>query len=137
MMKHSYKSNSIKANLDSLQLSDTYSLMLFILYKLQDIPDYAALSELCYLLDGSNLTRLLTYFSGRTLKVPTADEFATLSKALLLYQYVNVNGDSLVDAEAKLEDITPKQKERILNLYVQLIPLMQQYNIDRGQIKHD
>ena len=48
--------NNIKTNLNILQLSDIYSLMLFIIYKLQDIPEYAVLSELCYLLDGANLT---------------------------------------------------------------------------------
>jgi hypothetical protein len=58
--------NSIKKSLDNLQLSDIYSLMLFICYKIQDIPGYAMLSELCYLLDGANLTRLLTYFAGKT-----------------------------------------------------------------------
>ena len=57
---------NIKKNLNNLHLSDIYSLMLFICYKIQDIPDYAILSELCYLLDGANLTRLLTYFAGKT-----------------------------------------------------------------------
>ncbi len=56
---------SIKSNLDTLHLSDVYSLMLFVLYKVQEIPEYAILSELCYLLDGSNINRLFTYFAGR------------------------------------------------------------------------
>lgn len=125
---------SIKANLNTLHLSDIYSLMLFITYKLQDTPEYAVMSELCYLLDGSNLTRLLTYFAGRTIKIPTAEEFATLANALLLYQYVNINGDSLVSAQAKLEDVTPKQMDKIVNLYLQILPIMRQYNIDRSQL---
>ena len=125
---------SIKANLNTLHLSDIYSLMLFITYKLQDIPEYAVLSELCYLLDGNNLTRLLTYFAGRTIKIPTEDEFATMANALLLYQYVNIDGNSLVDAQAKLEDVTPKQMEKITNLYLQILPIMRQYNVDRGQL---
>ena len=128
-------SNSIKSNLNNLHLSDIYSLMLFITYKLQDIPDYAALSELCYLLDGANLTRLLTYFAGRTIKVPTTEEFATMSKALLLYQYINLEGKSLSEAQSKLENVTPKQKDKITELYLQIIPIMKQYNIDRGQIQ--
>ena len=45
---------SIKSKLDSLHLSDIYSLILFVMYKIQDIPEYAMLSELCYLLDGAN-----------------------------------------------------------------------------------
>ena len=68
--------SSIKQNLNNLHLSDIYSLMLFVMYKIQEIPDYAVLSELCYLLDGANLTRLLTYFAGRTVTFPTEKEMA-------------------------------------------------------------
>jgi len=127
---------SIKANLNNLHLSDIYSLMLFIIYKIQDIPEYAVLSELCYLLDGNNLTRLLTYFAGKTITFPTEDEMTTLTNALLMYQYINVDGETLVDAQAKLEDVTPKQLEKITDLYLQILPIMRQYNIDRGQIQH-
>lgn len=126
----------IKANLNSLHLSDIYSLILFIIYKLQDIPEYAVLSELCYLLDGANLTRLLTYFAGKTITIPTEDEFATMANALLLYQYINVDGLTLVDAQAKLEEVTPKQLDRITEMYLKIIPIMRQYNIDRSQIQH-
>lgn len=127
---------SIKASLNSLHLSDIYSLMLFIIYKVQDIPEYAVLSELCYLLDGNNLTRLLTYFAGKTITFPTEEEMTTLTNALLLYQYVNVDGETLVNAQAKLEEVTPKQMEKITDLYLQILPVMRQYNIDRGQIQH-
>lgn len=127
---------SIKANLDTLHLSDIYSLMLFVMYKLQDVPDYAALSELCYLLDGANLTRLLTYFSGRTLQVPTQEEFANMSKALLMYQYINIDGHTLVDAQKKLENTTAKQRDQITELYVKILPIIRQYNIDRSQVEH-
>jgi hypothetical protein len=127
---------SIKANLNNLHLSDIYSLMLFIIYKIQDIPEYAVLSELCYLLDGSNLTRLLTYFAGKTVKFPTEADMAILTNALLLYQYINIDGETLVAAQAKLEDVTPKQLDKITELYLQILPIMSHYNIDRGQIQH-
>ena len=127
---------SIKNSLNNLHLSDIYSLILFILYKVQDIPEYAVVSELCYLLDGANLTRLLTYFAGRTVTFPTEDEFQNVSNALLLYQYINVEGKSLVEAQSKLENVTPKQKEKITELYLKILPVMSQYNIDRGQIQH-
>ena len=128
--------NSIKQNLNTLHLSDIYSLMLFIMYKLQDVPDYAALSELCYLLDGANLTRLLTYFSGKTLQIPTQEEFSNMSKALLLYQYINIDGHTLVEAQNRLENVTAKQKEQITELYIKILPIMRQYNINRGQLQH-
>lgn len=128
--------NNIKTNLNILQLSDIYSLMLFIIYKLQDLPEYAVLSELCYLLDGANLTRLLTYFAGKTITIPTENEFLALVNALLLYQYINIDGNTLPDAQAKLKDTTPKQIDEAIALYLKILPIMSQYNIDRGQIQH-
>ena len=125
---------SVKANLNTLHLSDIYSLILFIIYKIQDIPEYAVLSELCYLLDGNNLTRLLTYFAGRTITIPTEEDFANMTSALLLYQYINLDGMSLVEAQSKLTDVTPKQKDKITEIYLKILPVMKQYNIDRGQI---
>ena len=128
--------SSIKANLNNLHLSDIYSLILFIIYKIQDIPDYAVLSEMCYLLDGANLTRLLTYFAGRTITFPTEEDLSTMTTALLLYQYINIEGNTLVEAQAKLENITPKQMDKITDLYLQILPIMKQYNIDRSQLQH-
>lgn len=125
---------SIKANLNSLQLSDVYSLMLFVLYKLQDVPEYAVLSELCYLLDGANMTRLLTYFAGKTIQIPTAEEFSKVASAMLLYQYINLDGMSLVEAQAKLGKQNAKQRDETVDLYLKLLPVMKQYKIDKGQI---
>ena len=123
---------NLKQNVNTLQLSDVYSLMFFILYKVQDIPEYATVSELCYLLDGSNLTRLLTYFAGQTIKIPTESEISILANALLLYQYINVDGLSLTAAQEKLEDLTNKQKDEATKLYIKLIPVMNEYNISRS-----
>lgn len=127
---------NLKEKLNSLHLSDIYSLMLFILYKMQDIPEYAVLSELCYLLDGAGLTRLLTYFAGKTVKFPTEEEFSALANALLLYQYVNVEGDSLANAQMRLAEVTAKQREKAIDMYLKIVPIMNNYNIDRGQIQH-
>lgn len=130
--------NNIKKNLNALQLSDVYSLMFFILYKIQDIPEYATVSEICYLLDGSNLTRLLTYFAGKTITIPTDEDLAILVNALLLYQYVNLNGESFISASEKITEVTAKQREAITELYLKIIPIINQYNIDRSQIaKYD
>jgi hypothetical protein len=127
--------NSIKKDLNNLHLSDIYSLMLFILFKVQDIPEYATVSELCYLLDGANMTRLLTYFAGRTVTFPTEAEMATVTNALLMYQYINIDGDTFTAAQNKLEKLTKKEKDSVTELYVQLLPIMKQYNIDRSQIQ--
>ena len=127
--------NSIKKNLNSLHLSDIYSLMLFVLFKVQEVPEYAVTSELCYLLDGANMTRLLTYFAGRTVTFPTETEMAIVTNALLMYQYINIDGETFTAAQNKLENLTKKEKDKVTELYVQLLPIMKQYNIDRSQIQ--
>ena len=43
--------------------------MLFALYKLKDLPEYLTLSELCYVLDSSNLPKFLSYFGTRFAKI--------------------------------------------------------------------
>lgn len=129
--------NNIKKNLNNLHLSDIYSLILFILFKVQDIPEYAVTSELCYLLDGANMTRLLTYFAGRTVTFPTESEMTVVTNALLMYQYINIDGDTFTTAQNKLGKLTKKEKDRVTELYVQLLPIMKQYNIDRSQIQKE
>lgn len=126
---------NIKNNLNNLHLSDIYSLMFFVLYKIQDVPEYATLSEMCYLLDGNNLTRLLAYFGGKTITIPTEEEFVILCSALLLYQHINIDGMSFINAQNEIKDVTAKQRDEITQLYLKLIPIMGKYNIDRSQIQ--
>ena len=80
----------IKEELSTLKETDIYSLMLFSLFKLRGIPEYAALSELVYILDKDNLLKLCEYFGGMTLKIPTIEELESLVYVLILYQYVNI-----------------------------------------------
>ncbi len=129
--------NSIKKNLNNLHLSDIYSLMLFILFKVQEVPAYALTSELCYLLDGANMTRLLTYFEGRTITIPTKEEFATVTNALLMYQYINIDGESFTAAQNKLQGLSKKEKDKVTELYLEILPIMRQYNIDRAQLQRN
>lgn len=129
------KSNSLKKDINNLHLSDIYSLMLFVLFKVQEIPEYAVTSELCYLLDGANMTRLLTYFAGRTITFPTESDMTVVTNALLMYQYINIDGETFVSALNKLEKLTKKEKDKVTELYVQLLPIMKQYNIDRSQLQ--
>lgn len=66
-------------------------MILFALYKLIDIPEYSALSELAYVLDRKNLLNLCEYFGGITIRIPTVDELTELTDVLLLYQYVKID----------------------------------------------
>lgn len=132
-------SSKLKLLLNNLQLSDIYTLMLFILFKIKEIPEYATLSELCFLLDGSNLTRLFTYYAGKTVTFPTEKELVTLIKALLLYQYINLDGNTLTEALIKISDneLTENQKNEILNLYLKIIPIIDEYNINRKLVSNN
>ena len=109
--------------------------MLFVLYKVQEVPEYAVTSELCYLLDGANMTRLLTYFAGKTVTFPTESEMSIVSNALLMYQYINIDGETFVSAQNKLGKLTKKEQDKVVELYVKMLPIMKQYNIDRSQIQ--
>ena len=62
-----------KTDITTLKDIDIYSLSMFVLYKLTEIPEYSAISELPYVLDKDNMLRLCEYFGGRALTIPTAD----------------------------------------------------------------
>lgn len=81
---------SIKDELGKLKEPDMWSLMLFVLYKVKEIPEFSGLSELAYILDKKNLLRFCEYFGGTTITVPTIEELEMLVYGLLLYQYVDI-----------------------------------------------
>ena len=83
------------------------------------------------------MTRLLTYFAGRTITIPTEEEFAIVTNALLMYQYINIDGESFTNAQAKLTDLSKKEKDKVTELYLEILPIMRQYNIDRAQLQRN
>lgn len=83
---------SIKTDLDALKTNDIYSLILFVLYKLKDIKEYSTLSELSFVLDEENFLKLCEYFGGITITIPTINELEDIVDALILYQYVDIDG---------------------------------------------
>ena len=68
----------IKEELAKLKDIDVYSLMLFAMFKLRDIPEYASLSEMVYILDKDSLLKLCEYFGGLTIKIPTIEELESI-----------------------------------------------------------
>lgn len=87
-----------KTELDNLRTKDIYSLILFALFKLKDLPEYSALSELAYVLDKENLLKLCEFFGGMTITIPTMQELESIVYSLVLYQYVNIDGMEYNDA---------------------------------------
>ena len=72
-------------------------------------------------------------FAGKTITIPTEEDFKILTNALLLYQYVNIENKSLADAQAQLQLTGAKLKDKVTNLYAQIIPIINNYNFDRSQ----
>lgn len=89
---------SIKQELEKLKEPDLWSLMLFVLYKVKEIPEYSSLSELAYILDKKNMLKLCEYFGGTTITIPTIEQLESLVYGLLVYQYVDVEKLQLQDA---------------------------------------
>lgn len=88
----------IKEELEKLQVADIYSLILFALFKIREIPEYSSLSELAFVLDKENLLKLFEYFGGLTIRIPTVEEMESLVYSLLTYQLVDIEGKDIEDA---------------------------------------
>lgn len=88
----------VKQEILKLKHTDFYSLILFVLFKLKDIPEYSTLSELAYVLDKDNLLKLCEYFGGLSIKIPTIEELESVVYSLTLYQYINIEGKTMKEA---------------------------------------
>ena len=123
------KSNIIKA-LEELDKKDIYSLILFILYRLKEIPEYSTLSELVYILDNENFIRLINYYGGKTIRIPKVDELSTILNALLVYEREQ-NTDLPLSEIFNDIGISKKEIPEILKI-LQLIPqLIDNYDFKR------
>lgn len=123
------KSN-IKATLDELSKTDIYSLMLFALWKIHDIPEYSTLSELSYILDSDNFMKFLRYYEGKTIKVPTRDEFLEIVNALLIYNMVNLEEVPLSEAIASIDPNTDVKS--VKETYYKLCDILDKYDFKRN-----
>lgn len=121
----------VKEDIAKLNEVDSYSLILFVLYKLKDIPEYSAISELAYVLDKDNLLRLCEYFGGLTIKIPTIDEFEEIIHSLLLYQYVDIDGKSF-DEALKLLGNRATDIRIIKKNYNKIKQILENYTFNNG-----
>ncbi len=118
----------IKDKLATLKEADLYSVVLFALAKLRDIPEYSGLSELCYILDKSSLVKLCQIFGGLTITIPTLSELENISYALLLYEYIDVNGISFEDAIKVINNPTLNMRQ-VKETYNKIRVLLSEYDL--------
>ena len=115
----------IKDDISKLSENDIYSMGLFTLYSLTEIPDYRVLSELPYILDKKSLLKVCKYYGGTTIKIPTVEELETVMRVLLLYQRVNIEKKSLESALKELGCTTLNKK--ILQVYKLISEVLDKY----------
>lgn len=117
----------IKNEIQKLKECDIYSLMLFALYKIKDVPEYSTLSEMCYILDKKNLLKLCEYFGGLTIKIPTIDELKSLVYTLVLYEYTHMENMTFEDA-VKIVGAQCDSVKQLKENYAKLVEILKNYN---------
>ena len=123
------KGNIIKA-LEQLDKKDIYSLILFFLYRLKEIPEYSTLSELIYILDNENFIKFLNYYGGKTIKVPRVEELSILLDSLLIYEKQQSTNMPVTEIFKDM-DITKKDRTEILKILSLIPELLENYDFKR------
>lgn len=122
----------IKTELENLNNSDIYSLMLFALYKANELPEYSALSQLAYILDKDNLLSLCEVFGGLTIRIPTIEELETLVYALLVFQQVDIERKPLAELR-QLLTLKGLNMKDVEDSYRLIKDLLKNYNFNSGR----
>lgn len=120
--------STLRKELDNLKMTDTFSLILFVLYKIRDVEEYSTISELAYILDKDSLLNLCEYFGGITIKIPTIDELESIINSLLLYQYINIDGCSYDEAIEKI-GFDSFQLRKIKKDYNNICSILSEYSL--------
>ena len=121
---------NIKSELEELTTSDIYSLMLFVLFKSTQIPQYSSLSQLAYILDKDSLLKLCEFYGGLTIQIPTISQLEDLLNGLLIYQ--------LVDIEHKnIDEISDKFDKKDLSAYSHIKEVLKNYKFNSGRINDE
>lgn len=120
-----------KEELNSLKVNDIYSLMLFAMYKMKDIPEYSTLSELAYVLKKDSLLNFFEYFGGTTITVPTISELKVVINALLLYQYVKIENIEFNKA-LKLIELDENKLKDVKHCFCIISDILDKYDFIRN-----
>lgn len=121
----------ISTELAKLNEQDTYSLILFALYRLKNIPEYSTLSELIYILDKDDVLKLCEYFGGLTIKIPTIEELESIVYSLVLYQSVNIDGKRYDDVIKAIGHESTELRQVKAN-YNTICKILDKYDFNRS-----
>lgn len=123
---------NIKTELEQLSKADIYSLMLFAMYKVNEAPEYSALSQLAYIVDKDNLLRLCQYYGGQTITIPTIEELEAFLTALLLFQQVDIEHQDY-DTAATVLVQKGADSQMLIRNYKIVKELLKNYNFNSGR----
>lgn len=121
---------NIKNEINNLSNEDIYSLMLFVLYKSTQIPEYSALSQLAYILDKDSLLKLCEFYGGLTITIPTISQLNSLLNGLLLYNMVDIEGQDLNIVSTQFESGT-------IDTYIKIKEILKDYKFNSGRKSND
>lgn len=116
--------------IDNLKESDALAISTALLYVLKGTPEYSVTSEMFYILDRENFIRMIKFFGGLTLKIPTAGQLRDMIRVVLLYQYYDVDKMSWRDAYDK-SGFTRGEEYGAKIRYERFKELLKEYNIPR------
>lgn len=114
----------------SLRENDTYSLVLFALYKMQDDPALSTMSELAYTLDHDNFLRLIEAFGGTTITIPSVEQIETLIFALMIFQRVDIGKEKFTSVIKEIANRANDLSD-VLTLYEKLREILKKYEFTR------
>ena len=117
----------ISEELSRLRETDIYSLILFALYKVREVPELSPTPELVYVLDKENFLKLCEYFGGQTIRIPTIKDLEILVYALVVYQFVYIEGKTFDEAVASAGDV-PCDMREFKSKYGRLCETLEQYS---------
>lgn len=116
----------ITETIKQLNEKDIYSILLFVLYKMQNLPGQGTLSELIYILDKNSLLKLCEYYGGQNITIPTIEELEILTYCLIVYNDVILEHGDL-DATLKKLPVKSYQLKQIKEKYIEVAKILDEY----------
>lgn len=116
----------ITDNLKRLNTLDIYSTLMFVLFKTQEIPSQATLSELVYILDKNSLLKLCEYYGGQTITIPTIEDLEILTYCLIVYNDVEIEHQDF-DKVIKKLPVEAHVLKQVKNKYAEVARIMDEY----------
>ena len=121
---------NIRTELDKLTTEDIYSMLMFVLYKSTDVPEYSSLSQLAYILDKDSLTKLCAFYGGLTITIPKIEQLNELLEGLLMVQMVDIQ-------KKDFDEVSKKFNKSTVNTYFNIKRAIADYNFNSGRVGNE